>query len=243
MTGPSEENLDEFTITFKREIVFYLRQLINDGTQVTISFNEGHDSILTVALDVDEQKGVLILDWGGSEEANRRFLKSPRSICVASPHGIRNQFLVGPPQETTYNKRRAFAVKLPEKYVRLQRREFFRMILPLAQRPSCTLRDDAGREMNLEVVDIGLGGVALETPKLDFPCELTQTFPRCRINLKDFGVLHVNLKLRNQRDVIKGKKQVVRLGLCFESLTPAMEHDLQRFITHVQREERARMGG
>lgn len=243
MTLPQNENLDEFTISFRREIVFYLRQLINEGTQVSIMFNEGADTILTVLLDVDEEKGVLVFDWGGSEETNRRFLKSERNIFVARPQGVRNQFVTGAPWETTFQKRRAFAAKLPDKYVRLQRREFFRLGLPMTQRPSCTFKSEDGREMVLEVVDIGLGGIALEIPSLTIPCEIGQTFPRARIDLKNHGTLDLDIVVRHVGEVTKGRKQVVRLGCMFKKLTAAQDNELQRYITQVQREERARHDG
>lgn len=242
MTVSSNENLEEFTVTFRREIIFYLHQLINDGTQISIMFNEGNDTILTVLLDVDEEKNVLIFDWGGSESTNSRFLKSERNIFVARPQGIRNQFVTGAPWETTYQKRRAFAVKLPDKYVRLQRREFFRLTLPMTQRPPCTLKSEDGREMSLEVVDIGLGGVALETPRLTVPCEIGQTFPLAHIDLKNSGVVDVGVVIRYVGDLTRGRKQVMRLGCMFKNLSPAQSTQLQRYITQVQREERARQG-
>jgi c-di-GMP-binding flagellar brake protein YcgR len=242
MSTLTDENLDEFTITFRREIVFYLRQLINEGVQISVVFNEGHDTLLTMLLEVNEENGTLIFDWGGSEELNRRFLKSERNYFVARPQGVRNQFFTGAAKEVTYNKRRAFAVKLPEKYVRLQRREFFRLALPMTQRPRCTLRAEDGREMQAETVDIGLGGIGLEVPSLTIPCELGQTFTDATIDLKNFAVLKVALKICFVGQVSRGNKQLIRLGCNFGKISAAQEHELQRFITHVQREERARLG-
>lgn len=239
----SSENLDEFTITFRREILFYLRQLINEGVQLTVTFNEGRDTLLTMLLDVDEAKDLLIFDWGGSEEINTRFLRSEKNYFVARPQGVRNQFATGQARETTYNKRRAFAVKLPEKYIRLQRREFFRLTLPITQRPTCIMTSPEGKEMKLETVDIGLGGVALEVPALDFPVELGMVFPQARIDIKNQGILRVDLKVCYRGEITRGSKQVVRLGCNFVKVTHGQENELQKFITHVQREERAKMGG
>lgn len=241
MSIPSNENLDDFTITSRREILFYLRQLINEGVQVSIMFNEGHDTLLTMLLDVDEDKNQLIFDWGGSEDSNRRFLRSEKNYFIARPQGVRNQFVTGQAQEISYNKRRAFAVKLPEKYVRLQRREFFRLTLPITQRPVCVMTSSEGKEMKLETVDIGLGGVALEAPALEFPCDLGMVF-QARIDIKNQGVLRVPLKVCYRGEITRGTKQIVRLGCHFEKMSHAQENELQKFITHVQREERAKMG-
>lgn len=243
MSAPSNDNLDEFTITFRREIVFYLRQLINDGTPISIMFNGGNDSILTVALDIDEGKDILIFDWGSSEDVNQRFLKSERNIFIARPQGIRNQFVTDQPKEITHQKRRAFAVKLPEKYVRLQRREFFRLTLPMSQRPPCTVKQGDNTELTLEVVDIGLGGIALEAASLPKPCEIGQTFAGARIDLKGHGELQIDLVVRYRGEIARGQKQMARLGCEFRKLSPAQDNQLQRYVTQIQREERTRMGG
>ncbi|MCK9283411.1 MAG: flagellar brake protein [Rhodocyclaceae bacterium] len=242
MSVLTDEHLDEFTITFRREILFYLRQLINDGVPVSISFNEGNETFLTMLLDVDEVRNILIFDWGGSEDVNTRFLKSEKNYFIARPQGIRNQFITGQAKEVTHRKRRAFAVKLPDKYVRLQRREFFRLSLPMSQRPPCTLRGPNDQTMTFETVDIGLGGVALEIPAITFPCDMGAVFPRSRIDLKNFGELQVDIKICYSGQITRGNKQLVRLGCHFENLNHVQENELQRFITHVQREERSKMG-
>lgn len=241
MSLPIDESVDAYTITFRREIIFYLRQLINDKDQVSISFNEGHDTILTILLDVDEEAGLLYFDWGSSEEVNKRFLQSERNFFVAMPGGVRNQFLCGKPQATTQGGRPAFAVKLPEKYVRLQRREFFRLVLPITQRPICRITHD-GKTMELATVDIGIGGVGLETPELIFPCDLGSEFADVHIEFKGFGDLRAPLAVRYNGEITKGTKQVKRLGCHFVKLSAAQENLVQKFMAHIQREERAKLG-
>lgn len=239
----TQENLDEYTITFRREVIFYLRQLINDGDRISIMFNEGRDALLTVLLDVDEAGNRLIFDWGGSEDSNRRFLKSERNIFVANPQGIRNQFVTGPAREVTYRKRRAFAVALPDKYIRLQRREFFRLVLPMMQRPPCRLLlGPQEQEFVFSVIDLGIGGVGLESSVTSLPLEIGQMLPGAMIDLKGPSVLRLDLEVRYLGQLARGIHQVGHIGCRFARLSPAQEHELQKFITQVQREERAKLG-
>jgi c-di-GMP-binding flagellar brake protein YcgR len=241
MSLPIDESVDAFTITFRREIVFYLRQLINDKDQISVSFNEGQDTILTILLDLDDEQGLLYFDWGSTEEVNKRFLQSDRNFFVAMPGGVRNQFLCGKPQAVTYEGRPAFAVKLPEKYIRLQRREFFRLVLPMTQRPTCFLTH-AGKTVELATVDIGIGGVGLEALALPFPCTLGDEFSDVRIEFKGFGELRAPLAVRYCGEVMKGAKQYKRLGCVFLGLSAAQENLVQKFMAHIQREERAKLG-
>jgi c-di-GMP-binding flagellar brake protein YcgR len=241
MSLPIDESVDAFTITFRREIIFYLRQLINEKDQVSIAFNEGQDTLLTILLHVDEEKDLLYFDWGSNDEVNKRFLQSERNFFVAMPGGVRNQFLCSRPQEVSYEGRPAFAVKLPEKYVRLQRREFFRLLLPLTQRPACFITV-ADKTMEFSTIDIGIGGVGLEAPSLLFPCGIGSEFGDVRLEFKGFGELKTTLAVRYAGEIIKGSKQVHRLGCVFQRLSPAQENLIQKFMAHIQREERAKLG-
>jgi c-di-GMP-binding flagellar brake protein YcgR len=242
MASLTEENLDSYTLNFRREIVFYLRELIAEGNQVSVIFNEGRDTIITILLDVDEAQGTLILDCGSNEESNQRFLASERNFFIALPHGIRNQFLAGKPWQVNYKKRPAFAVRLPDKYVRLQRRDFFRLTLPLTQRPKFSLKLSNGLTLEVTVIDISIRGMALEVAATNLPCTAGEKFDEAEIELKNFGGLKLEFEVRYVDQITRGSKQITRLGCRFNHLLPAQEHFLQRYITHVQSEERARLG-
>lgn len=236
------EELEKFTTYNRREILFHLRQLINDGERVSVIFNEGSETVLTVLLDINESSDRLLFDWGGSEDANRKLLRSGHNLFVCSPHGIKNQFVSGPVREATYQQRPAFATQLPDHYTRLQRREYFRLTLPLTRRPPCFIGQDGGSGLQLSVVDISIGGIAAELPGGRLPFSVGQILPRARIELKGFGTLEVDLEVRNSIEVQRGGRTNGRIGCQFVKLSHAMEHQLQRFITDVQREERARLG-
>jgi c-di-GMP-binding flagellar brake protein YcgR len=230
----SPDNLDAYTITFRREILFYLRQLINEGERVSVMFNEGRDALLTVLLDVDEEKNLLYLDWGGSDDTNERFLKSQRSIFVANPLGVRNQFVTSIPREVSYKKRRAF---------RLQRREFFRLSLPMTRRPPCRMTvGSPATEYTLSVIDIGLGGVGLESQEPTLPLEIGQAVPRAVIDLKGPRPLHFDLEIRYVGQRTRGAKQIGHFGCKFMGISGAQEHEIQKYITQIQREEREKLG-
>lgn len=240
-TTPTEE-LEKFTTHNRREILFYLHQLINDGERISVMFDNGQENILTMLLDVDEANDKLIFDWGGSELTNHKLLQSGRNFFICTPHGVKNHFVTGLVRETTYKQRRAFITDLPDHYTRLQRREFFRLVLPMTRRPICTLRLPNGQSAQLLVVDLSIGGITAELPGASVPCEIGTTLPRASIDLKGIGKLEVDLLVRNARTVDRGGKIAGRIGCEYVKISHAMESQLQRFITDVQREERARLG-
>lgn len=243
MTTPSADSVDAFKITFRREIVFYLRQLINDGERVNVTFDGGHGGLVTVLLDVDEDADAVVFDWGSDEDANSRLLKSARVYFVASPQGVRNQFAASRVWQVAYKGRKAFAAAIPASYVRMQRRDYFRLALPVTQRRPCYFRaGEAATQWQMSVIDVGLGGVGLESPQAVLPFERGQKIERATIDLGKYGRLDVDLIVRFIGSVARGPKEVGRLGCEFVRLRPAQENDLQRFITQVQRDERAKLG-
>lgn len=246
MSSSFEDNIESFTITFRREIVFYLRQLINDGDRITVTFDGGKENLLTVLLDVDEENGMVIFDWGGSELANRKLIDSDRAYFIATPHGVRNQFVATRVTQTTYRSRPAFATPIPAAYIRLQRREFFRLSLPMTRRPPGRITfGDPPKEYELSVVDIGIGGVAMEGAVPTEALTIGDIIPKAAIDLGKlgkFGVIQTDVQVRYIGQVTRGRTEATRLGLHFVKLHQSHENELQRFITQVQREERAKLG-
>lgn len=238
----SAEDLERFTSTNRREILFYIRQLINDGERISVVFHEGRETVLTVLLDVDDDENTLIFDWGGSEAANRLLMQSERNFFICSPHGVKNQFMTNAVRETTFKGRPAFATHLPKSYTRLQRREFFRLVLPMTRRLPCLISQDGGKNLQLSIVDLSIGGIAAELPDGAPAFEIGQTVPRARIELKGVGNLEVDLEVRNVIEIQRVGKTTRRIGCQFMKVSHALENHLQRFITDVQREERARLG-
>ncbi|HEX8962843.1 MAG TPA: flagellar brake protein [Rhodocyclaceae bacterium] len=243
MTSILQDSADAFKITFRREIVFYLRQLINDGELVSVTFDAGQQSMVTVLLDVDEESDAVIFDWGADEAVNQFLLKSARTYFIASPQGVRNQFSSSRVWQVSFKGRKAFATAIPTSYIRMQRRDFFRLSLPVTQRRPCYFRaGDAATQWQMSVIDVGLGGVGLESPQPVLPFERGQKIERATIDLGKYGRLDIDMIVRFIGSVARGPKEVGRLGCEFVRLKPAQENDLQRFITQVQRDERAKLG-
>lgn len=243
MSQNDTQDLDQYTLTNRREIIFYLNELINHHERVSVSFNEGRDVLLTLLLEVDDASNTLIFDVGGSKESNKRLLQSQRNYFIANPQGVRNQFFCGPVRETTWRNRLAFATNLPDRYVRLQRREFFRLMLPITRRPVCIFKGGRPlRDWKMDVVDIGIGGVGLESAQADLPFSYRDLLVRAAIDLAPFGVLQTDLEVCHVDQVTRGGKLAGRLGCHFTRLTSGQEMMLQKFITQIQREEKARLG-
>lgn len=241
MSASAEENLDQYTTTSTREIAFNLRQLVHSGEPITVSFDEGRNAFLSMLLDVDEDLGLIYFDWSAADELNRQVLASPRNVFVCSPGGIRNQFVVGKTWRVDIDRKPAFAARLPDRYLRLQRREFFRLALPLSQRLQCAFATPANRRVVMYSSDIGIGGIGLvhTPPKLEIAAGTLLNSGQIDLG-PSFGMIRSDLELRYTTVLEHGQKTTFRYGLRFANLASIHEVSLQRFLTHVQREIKAR---
>lgn len=241
MTSVIEEDLEEFTTSAPREVAYNLRQLVQAGERISVIFDDGRESFLTVLLDIDEDTGLLYFDWASSAETVQKFLQSERNFFVCAPGGIRQQFLTGKVWEASIDKKRAFATRLPKRFMRLQRREFFRLVLPISLRPECGIESlQHPQRLVLPVVDVGIGGVAFESPTAAPDFAAGEILTGVGIALGTFGRIDVDLNVRYTTRLTRGGKETVRMGARFVALNSAQDHILQRFLTHVQRELKAR---
>jgi len=138
---------------------------------------------------------------------------------------------------------------LPETLLRLQRREYFRLSTPIASPIKCTIpmkrADGSALVADAPLLDISGGGVGLMvSPEQAGLYETEMTFSDCRISLPDEGVLVTTLRVRNAFDVTaRNGAHYVRVGCEFIELQGARLSLIQRYITRIERERKARMSG
>ena len=242
-TTHTEEELQRCTLTGRREILFQLRALIRQKTRLSITFDEGRQSFLTVLIDLSEDNDTLYFDMGGSEETNRAFLKSERCQFSAIVDGIRIQFSGRDLKQTKFEGETVLATSIPKTLLRLQRRESFRLQLPSTKPYICRIRRGTEDEQALPLNDISVGGIGIimsEAPKL----EEAQQLENCWLDLRESGTFPVKLEVRY---VIvtetRSHKPNWHVGCKFVNLSPANETLIQRFMVRIEIERRALSAG
>jgi c-di-GMP-binding flagellar brake protein YcgR len=235
----TEEDLQRCTLSGRREILFQLRSLIRHNERVSVSFDEGRQSFLTVLIDVFEDEGYFTFDIGGSEETNRAFLKAERCVFVGLVEGIRIQFSAPQARKTTINGEEVFAVALPMSLLRLQRREAFRLQLPSSKPYICRIRRGSLEETALPLYDISVGGIGIQVSE-PLAFEAMEQLENCWIDLRDSGMLAVTFEVRYvMATESRTGKTLFHMGCRFLNLSPLNETLIQRFMAHIEAERRA----
>lgn len=235
----------QYILHTKSEIAFVLKNLLERVSQITVFFNEGKELLLTTLIAVEPDR--ILLDFGASMETNRKALTVQKLFCVASLDKVRVQFLLRGFKQVVYEGRPAFSADYPTDLLRLQRREFFRLTMPITRPLKCQIpiaESESGKEIiDVNVVDISGGGIAIAVPDgVDFEPE--REFAGCRIELPEVGVVTATLKICNQFEVtLRSGSRVRRAGCEFVKLPGPALTLVQRYIIKVERERKARESG
>lgn len=239
----------KYLLYSRSEIIFVLRAVLQKGSMITVYFDQGQSFLLTSLVEVDAENGTLLFDLGSNNEMNRRALQADRLLFTTSLDKVKVQFSLKRLEQAQAGGRPAFRGAIPETLLRLQRREYYRLSTPIANPIRCrfTLKRADGTVVATDVplLDISGGGVGLMVEadrKDDFLVDAT--FSDCRIDLPEEGALIVGLIVRNAFEVTtKSGNRHLRVGCEYVNLPGTRLTMIQRYITRIERERKARMSG
>lgn len=221
---------DRFFLRGRMEILNVLNDLIHRRESVAVYFNNGKDFILTLLLEA--RSDALIFDLGGDPRMNKLLAQSTGCVFIASPDGIRVQFSGGQALRINWGDSDAFWVPLPDRVIRLQRRECYRNVLPVAAALKVKLINESGiilcdwRLHNLSVS--GFGATVTGVPH--FTNE--ETVAHVVIALSDQTRLDCSGIIRHISQ-INGKGRY-RVGVKFIDLPHVVEVAIQRYIIKIE---------
>jgi len=239
----SEEDLERCTLISRREILFQLRSLIRQSERISVAYDEGRQSFLTVLIDVSEANDCLYFDISGSEETNQAFMKSERCLFAGIVGGIRIQFSGKRPRITSLDGERVFAIALPKSLLRLQRRDAFRLQLPSSKPYICRIHRGTPEEIALPLYDISVGGIGIqvaENPEFETMAQLKDSW----IDLREAGIFSATLEVRYiMATESRASKLLWHMGCRFLDLAPLNETLIQRFMARIEAERKSLSAG
>lgn len=243
-----EDGLEEYFLRGRRQIRQLLQDLIDARSLISVHLIPGGLSFLSTIITLSEDEEWLFLDTSPNETIHRRCLQAERLLCVTQLNKVRIQFQVSRSTEIPVEDRPALAVVIPEEILRLQRRDTFRLQVPLSHDLKCILpvldrhSDEEHQKKRLEapVIDISAGGLSLEIPPGKNPPNLGDHIHGCYLKLPD-DLIGITLEIRNHgRRIRSNGKEVLRLGCSFVALPAQSSNQIQRYIYQAEREIRSR---
>lgn len=231
------ENMEHYMLYGRGEIMQKLRQLGKKNSLISLHFND--NSMLSTVVDVLADKNLLVLDYGGSEELNQKLLKHNRAIVKTDYDGITAQFTISNIRKARLQGKPSFACTLPDSVLWVQRREYYRVRIPLSETVTCELIHGDNNRTEYSVLDISTGGIALFDKNDELELEPGNIFHNCKLKLGEHETAFINLEVRNHilknpNDASEGS----RCGCAFQNLTGDFESAVQKFINIVDQQQK-----
>lgn len=245
--GSSTADEDKYKVYSRLEICSVLGALQKAGTLVTAYFGAGNDFILTCILRVGAEDAEVVLDYGADAATNQRALKATGITFVAAHERIKIQFSAESLRKVRHHNRDAFSIPLPRALLRLQRREYFRIVTPLARPLKCAIPPQGkgvGAPTEATVADISCGGVALVGCSVPAGVEKGMRLRGCQIQLPDAGAITADLLIKSTFEVVhRNGSRHLHAGCEFINMPERVRASIQRYINAMERERRKRAGG
>jgi c-di-GMP-binding flagellar brake protein YcgR len=244
-----DDDYSKFLLHSKTEIVSILRSLIQKNAMLTVYFDQGNSFLLTSLLALSTDNNGLILDWGSDANMNSKALIADKLIFTTQVDKVKIQFSLNKLSKTSHKGRPAFHGTLPETLMRLQRREYFRLSTPIASPIKCIIpmkqADNSALVTEAPLLDISGGGIGLLVQQEQAHLYQTEmVFSNCKIVLPEEGLLVTTLRVRNAFDVTtRSGAHYIRVGCEFVDLQGPRLTLIQRYITRIERERKARLSG
>ena len=237
-------DLERFRVESRAEIVRVLRDMRRSADFVTAYFDAGQSFLLTTVLEVDDKGNRVLLDEGPDADDNARLAETGQALFVANHRGVRVQFRGEQVQRVRLKDGPAFTIPLPESLVRVQRREFYRLDIPIAHAVRCRFHQEDGTPVEVDVLDIGLGGIGVLESEAIGTLEPGTVIHGCRLDLPDHGTVETDIEVRNRMEVERGSgRHILRAGCRFLHLDAATSARIQRYIHGVELERRRLSSG
>ncbi len=226
------------------DIAAVLRDIVRTRGLASVHFGGGQETLLTPLLVVDPTAGEIVFDRSGSDRLNQALLRASKLLFVSAHDKVKVRFSTGPARVVQHEGQEAFSVRMPESMLRLQRREFYRALAPVARPVRCVVPVDGPkgvRNIETRLHDISQGGVAVVAQPDDLPAEIGACYPNCRIVLPEAGNVVVTLRAVNMivMTLLNGK-QMMRVGCQFVRPSMSALALIQRYMMKLEREKRAR---
>jgi len=239
---------DPYAITAPLEILSVLKSLQKGGTLVRMHGRRPNTSIITSVLEIRYDDGQIILDNARDDVINHRIVDGERALCEASLESVNVRFPVTDLQACMHEGRPALSAAFPAELSRVQRREAFRIKTPIANPVLCHIPLNEHKPSDtvaLTLDDISASGIGVyENNEQLGELERGRLFRHCSLALPGIPPLKLDLQLAyfETLEPVNGKTRR-RLGFSFVRPSGAIENQIQRYVTTLERELIARRRG
>lgn len=240
------DSKDPFLVTSKVGIANSLRSMAKQNTMVYVSKAGSDTGKISAILDVDTNRGVFILDYTSDKAFNQQLTRPGNLHFNASVDSVKIQFSLRDSARTIqFEGRPAYELKIPEEIYRIQRRQHFRIEIPVSSNVQLTTKDNANKVVSFKLRDISAGGLALfDTEDILTDAEIGKEYKDCTLLLEELGQVKTNLIVRRVSFQGANPDKKIKVVACeFSDMSNYDQITVQNYIGRLERQQNARRRG
>lgn len=239
---------EKYLLRGVREIGLVLQSLIDKRALISAYVSPRNHTFPTALISVSPEEGTLLIDGSANDAINRGVTQAHHLTCVSQLDRIHIQFRLTGLSPTRVDGKIAFQADVPDRVLKLQRREFYRLQTSVTEPVTCsipTAQPGAESEYtDLRVLDISGGGIAVVVPHGHPLFKPYRELEDCLLRLPDVDPILIQLSVRNLfRQLNQNGTETWRAGCQFTSLPRGADVLIQRYIFRLDRQRSARERG
>lgn len=231
------------------KIVFnHFNELITKKCLITAHFGDRNASFLTTIVDLDKNNHIITLDCGPSDEVDKQLLSSGKVLFRTEVDGIKVSFSGQRIRKVQTDGDWVFSMPLPDSIFWMQRRQYYRVKIPLSHTSSyCELgfepETEAGepRKVIFPLCDLSITGFSFLNidPKLTAQLQPDTQFLNCTLHLHNGNqalisfVIKNNIKIRTNSMTMQD-----RIGCLIQEVSTSFETSMQRYMQDIELQQK-----
>jgi c-di-GMP-binding flagellar brake protein YcgR len=239
----AEFESSDFLIRSALEVRFVLRAVQQHRALVALHFGNDDDMLFTSVVDVDVERGDLVLDLPNDEGSVRAAVAASSVVATTSHDDVKVQFRCEALRKIRVNGRDALCCNLPDALLRVQRRASFRIATPQLDPLKCIITLPPGSRpatAPVTVLDISCGGIGVIDHHPMLAMDPGALYDKCSLELPGFGEIKFRLRVRNTYSyTLKNGLTCRRAGCAFIDMPESTTAIVQRYIIQLEREQKA----
>jgi len=232
--------LQEFSLNAEPTLRKLLTTIEEDEHELYVFLQADHTQFVTEILNIDWQSGLIWLGTPYEKSLSAGCNNASAYVIVAFPDGVKIQFAGIGILQSQYQGADALRIAIPKSVVRLQRRNYFRVMAD----------EELNHQVRLDIpafpdkpslIDISLAGCGFTLTAQAEQFVSGQVLRDVRLTLPDGeNSLLVELVVRNIKPTMDNP-ELIQLGCEMKAVERNAERRLQRFLLATERRQRANL--
>lgn len=232
--------LEEFSLSAEPTLRKLLNTIETDEHELYAFLQTSHTQFVTEILNIDWDAGLIWLGTPYEKTHTSSCDNSTSYVMVSFPDGVKVQFAGIGILQSQYQGADALRIAIPKSIVRLQRRNYFRVMADEELNSQVALEIPT-LQSKATLIDISLAGCGFVVETSPSEHQRGEILKDVRLTLPDGeGSMLVELEVRNIK-VTTDHPELVQLGCEMKTLERGAERRLQRFLLATERRQRTNL--